>query len=156
MIYKNGVKQEKYGWRDESISRRHRLYGRACTMVDLDFIVIEYHLKEVVALIEYKHENGEVNFNVNDSNYQALISLGDRSGLPFFVVFYNPDSWTYKIHPMTKNAFKWIGEPSSFEERDYVRFLYKIRYIKIKEEILDKIPPIHTPKESHDSDLSEV
>ena len=57
---------------------------------------------------------------------------------------------------MNKNAFKWIGEPSSFEERDYVRFLYKIRYIKIKEEILDKIPPIHTPKESHESDLSEV
>ena len=149
----DGVKKEKYGWRDEAISRRHRLYGSACAMVDLDFVVIEYHLKRVVALIEYKHKYGEKRFDIRDSNYQALIDLADRSGLPFFIVFYNPNIWHYKIYPGNEESSKWVEFPKIFTEKDYVRFLYKIRYLAVKDEVLDKLPQSTYQRNNHESHL---
>ena len=37
------VPRERTGWRDEEISRRHRLYGVSCPMIDIDFLVSENH-----------------------------------------------------------------------------------------------------------------
>ena len=133
------VKPEKYGFRDERLSRRHRLYGVSCTMVDLDFIVIEYHLKKVVALVEYKHHRCESSLNLEDSNYQALMDMADRADLPFFISFYHPKTWDYIVHPGNMNSFEWITTKTEMNEHDYVRFLYKIRYINVKQDILDKL-----------------
>jgi hypothetical protein len=133
------VKPEKYGFRDERLSRRHRLYGVACTMVDLDFIVIEYHLKKVVALVEYKHHRGESSLNLENSNYQALMGMADKADLPFFISFYHPNTWNYIVYPGNMNSFEWIKTKTEMNEQDYVRFLYKIRYINVKQDILDTL-----------------
>jgi hypothetical protein len=137
--YQSTFKQEKYGFRDERLSRRHRLYGSACPMVDLDFLVIEYHLKKTVALIEYKHWKGEETFDLNNANYQALMDMADRAELPFFVSFYHPETWNYIVYPGNAKSFEWITTKTEMNEHDYVRFLYKMRYIEVKKEILEKL-----------------
>ena len=45
---------ERSGWRDADMSRRHRRYGFDCPGVDLDFVVVEYHLALPVAIMDYK------------------------------------------------------------------------------------------------------
>ena len=51
------TRQERTGWRDEGISRRHRTWGVALTAVDLDFMLVEYTDGKATALIEYKSEH---------------------------------------------------------------------------------------------------
>lgn len=36
------VAEERNGWRDERISKRHRQWGRDCPAVDIDFLMLEY------------------------------------------------------------------------------------------------------------------
>ena len=38
----DSVKPETHGFRDESISRRHRMYGFNCPAADLDFLLVEF------------------------------------------------------------------------------------------------------------------
>tara|TARA_Y100000034_G_scaffold132279_1_gene194869 strand:- start:780 stop:1208 length:429 start_codon:yes stop_codon:yes gene_type:complete len=133
------VKPEKYRFRDERLSNRHRLYGSSCPMVDLDFIVIEYHLKKSVALIEYKHWRGESSLNLQDANYQALMDMADKAELPFFISYYHPETWNYIVYPTNMESFKWILLRTSMTEKEYVKFLYKLRYLKVKQDILDKL-----------------
>jgi len=139
MVVLSAVKPEKYGFRDKRLSVRHRLYGTSCPMVDLDLIVIEYHLKKTVALIEYKHWRGESSLNLQDANYQALMDMADRADLPFFISFYHPETWNYTVYPGNMNSFKWIPKKTEMVEKDYVRFLYKLRYLKVKDEVLDNL-----------------
>ena len=51
------VKKERSGWRDEGISRRHRLWGVSCSATDIDFLLVEYIYNTPKAIIEYKNEH---------------------------------------------------------------------------------------------------
>ena len=140
MNYYNEVKQEKYGWRDESISRRHRLYGKKCTMTDIDFVCVEYSLCEVVALIEYKHINAKKPPNLEDSNCMALTNLATRAKIPFFYVYYDENSgWIYTVYPINIYANKWLSLKTTLSEQQYVRLLYKIREIAVEDQIISRL-----------------
>lgn len=126
---------ERTGWRDQAISERHRLWGVRCTAVDLDLVLVEYHLARPVALVEYKHHRAR--FEPDHANYRALRDLADRAGLPFVVAFYWPETWSLRVHPMNDAALRHF-EPGAqlFTEREFVQRLYRMRSLLVEETLL--------------------
>lgn len=126
---------ERTGWRDQAISERHRLWGVHCTAVDLDLVLVEYHLARPVALVEYKHHRAR--FEPGHANYRALRDLADHAGLPFVIAFYWPDTWSFRVHPMNDAALRHF-EPGQqlFTEREFVERLYRMRSLFVQEALL--------------------
>lgn len=139
------TRQERTGWRDEKISARHREWGYNCPAVDLDFLVVEYNLGKPVALIEYKHE-GAMMPNFNHPTYRAIRELANMSNLPFMVVFYNNESWWFRVYPQNDHSKKIYREATLLTEKRYVESLYYMRGLVIEKEVLsklsDKLPPM--------------
>ena len=96
---------ERHGKRDGVLSAKHRTWGFNVPAVDLDFF-LEYDNRKAVALIEYRHYNGQV--RTDAANILAQIDLADRAGLPIFVVQYryaNDDGTLWKEHTVDDQAF---------------------------------------------------
>lgn len=135
------VKEEKHGFRDERISRRHREYGWNCPAVDLDFVLVEYNFGKPVALVEYKHFNSDKP-NLKHPTYRALRELADHYApgpLPFFIAYYWPDIWAYRVLPVNSAAMSHFGDYETVSEREYVKRLYKMRRQTIALELLPKL-----------------
>lgn len=124
---------ERTGWRDEELSRRHRRWGFDCPAVDLDFLVIEYGLGEVGALVEYKHYAASA-IDLSHPSYRAVAGLADRCRVPFFVVRYWPESWSFRVAPANALAATEGGGPMS--EMEFVALLYRMRGNVIQERVL--------------------
>lgn len=130
------ARPERQGWRDEAISRRHRLYGFDCPAVDIDFLMIEYDRGKPVALIEYKHYHAlgpgyEVIPRVLlHPSYKALQSLAGASKIPFLIAYYHPVHWSFKVLPGNGRACIWFSFSARNRwttERDFVYTLYAMR-----------------------------
>ena len=137
----DGTRQERTGWRDGRISARHRQWGFNCPCVDLDFLVAEYNLGLPVALVEYKHHQAEAP-KLDHATYRALTALCDRYGggpLPFFIAFYWPDTWAFRVTPVNEAARSWFSETRDMTERRFVTGLYKIRKQCVKIAVLQKL-----------------
>ncbi len=129
------VKQEKSGWRDERLSKRHRLYGYNTPFQDIDWI--EYDNCIPVALIEYKHERSTT-ADVTNCQMKTLANLGNMAGLPAFMVVYS-DKFEFWVTPLNDLAQKIIPTPDTeLTERRYVDFLYFIRGRKITDSEYDE------------------
>jgi len=138
------VKPEKFGVRDADISERHRLYGASCSMVDLDFVVIEYYFSKVVALIEYKYHLAENKHDLSTSNYKALIDLADRAGIPFFVVYYDRKDWSFNVYCSNQKAKDIYNKDLlKLDELSFVKLLYQLRDLKINQEIEKRLNNSH-------------
>lgn len=127
----SGTAKERTGWRDEEISRRHRLWGVACPAVDLDFVLMEYHHGKPCAIVEYKHVRAR-EVDPTKSNYRALVELanGYRNGeLPCFVARYNPFDWSFIVTPLNNVACDYFREYAGqlLTEQEFVRFLLFLR-----------------------------
>lgn len=125
------VRPERNGWRDESISRRHRIWGWNCPAVDLDFVMCEYNHGKPCALVEYKHANAGT-INVTHPTYRAIAALADGyspGALPAFVAIYDSDTWAFKIITLNDAARKHFGhrEGMILTEQEFVRDLYVMR-----------------------------
>jgi len=120
------VKQERTGWRDLSLSQRHRRWGWDCPAVDLDFLFLEYDKGKAVAIVEYKHERAAPQY-ASHPTYQAMIDLGTRASVPVFAVRYTDDFNTWKIIPLNDKAKEWLPERKTMTEREWVTLLYHIR-----------------------------
>jgi hypothetical protein len=135
------VKPETHGFRDERISRRHREYGWNCPAVDLDFCLVEYNFGKPVALVEYKHHNASTPV-LKHPTYRALRDLADKysdGALPFFIAFYWPDIWAYKILPVNHAAMQHFTDFEVITEREYVKRLYRMRRLTVALELLPKL-----------------
>lgn len=136
---------ERTGWRDESISRRHRQWGFNCPAVDLDFLVVEYNLGIPVGVVEYKHHKANMP-DPQHPTYRALRDLADNyaSGpLPFMLVFYWPDIWSFRVYPLNDVASTFYGRVKEFDgtsvllsERRYVKSLYVMRALEVEDRVL--------------------
>jgi hypothetical protein len=140
---------ERTGWRDESISRRHREWGFNCPAVDLDFVVAEYNIGKPVGLVEYKHYMAQIP-NVLHPTYRALTALADgykEGPLPFLIAFYWPDVWAFKITPVNEYAkgHFYIGE--MLTELEFVRRLYKLRSLVLTDYLMKRLNNILPPNE---------
>lgn len=127
----SGTAKERTGWRDEEISRRHRLWGVACPAVDLDFVLLEYHHGKPCAIVEYKHVRAR-EIDPTKSNYRALVALanGYRNGaIPCFVARYNPVDWSFVVTPLNQVAADHYRESAGLwmTEQQFVRSLLFLR-----------------------------
>ena len=120
------VREERTGWRDERLSRRHRRWGWDCPAVDVDFLMLEYDRGKAVALVEYKHERAEKQFATHPS-YQAMIDLGDRGQIPVFACRYSDDFSNWRVVSLNGLAKRWVAASADMTEREWVTLLYAIR-----------------------------
>lgn len=120
------VREERTGWRDLSLSRRHRRWGWDCPAVDLDFLFLEYDRGKAVALVEYKHERAAPQYATHPT-YQAMIDLGTRAGIPVFACRYKDDFSVWRGVPLNESAKHWLARPVEMTEREWVTLLYRIR-----------------------------
>lgn len=140
------VKPEKCGWRDEQISRRHRLWGVSCPAVDLDFVLLEFNYQEPVALVEYKHIRSKET-GWHGGRYEALRKLCDgfhreengvfiHTPLPFLVARYNPGNWTFIVTPLNRSARLIYARDvnKTISELRFVRYLYWLRKARLSKE----------------------
>lgn len=120
------VKPERTGWRDLSLSQRHRRWGWDCPAVDLDFLFLEYDRGKAVAIVEYKHERAQPQYPTHPT-YQAMIDLSNRAGIPIFAVRYADDFSWWKVTGLNANAKTWVPDPLTLTEREWVTLLYHVR-----------------------------
>lgn len=131
------VSEERTGWRDLALSRRHKKWGEDCPMVDIDFLALEYDRARAKAIVEYKHENAPPDQYASRANYLALIDLGNRAGLPVFVVRYPSDFSWFWVTPLNEAARVLVAEPTRLSEREWVEVLYKLRGRSVPDELFD-------------------
>jgi hypothetical protein len=159
---------------DFNASNRHRQWGDNLWMADIDFLVIEYSLNRITAMIDYKlnyPKNKYYDFK-KQPGIKALIALCNMAGLPFFIVCYcqsiDPNTvvvdgprnerrtWGLKnISVLAMNATA-IGilnneKDRDFTELNYVKFLYKLR----DEDIPDDIEQLLSEHEDRDEPNNE-
>ena len=145
---------EQHFKRDAWLSGRHRVWGRDVPAMDLDFILAEYDRCLPMALIDYKHEHGVINFQ--SANIRTLTALGDMASLPTFIVRYghsNQDGWWgevpedstpwFQVIPLNSHAHT-AGLPSNdnntkLTELVFVTWLYELRGRKIPQDIINII-----------------
>ena len=132
------VRQERSGWRDENLSRRHRRWGWDCPAVDLDFLFLEYDKGKATAIVEYKNEHAAPQYAVHPT-YQAMIDLGTRAGIPVLACRYSDDFTLWKVVPLNDEAKKHLPGRKEMTEREWVKFLYGLRGYDCPQEVLDNI-----------------
>ncbi len=132
------VTQERTGWRDEGISRRHRKWGVGCTAVDFDFLLLEYEFGRPCAIVEYKNEHAKPQFT-SDNRYKALFCLADNSRIPVFACRYTDDYSSYRIVPLNDYARKFVPERKTVDEIGWVTLLYEMRGHDVTPELLERM-----------------
>jgi hypothetical protein len=130
------VRPERSGWRDLSLSNRHRKWGWDCPAVDLDFLFLEYDKGDPVAIIEYKHEMASPQY-ASHPTYQAMIRLGTRANVPVFAARYKDDFSDFSVVPLNALAQKKLPERKNMTEREWVTFLYHLRGYTPPEQLFD-------------------
>lgn len=126
------VKQERSGWRDRDISKRHREWGFNCPATDVDFL--EYDQGRGVALCEWKHERAKMYDSEKDVNIKALRNLANSAKIPFFVIIRANDLSWFDVYPENKTAKETMTRGGlddhcfrATSELDFVQFLYWLR-----------------------------
>lgn len=130
------VRPERTGWRDESLSERHRRWGWDCPATDLDFLFLEYDKGKSVAIVEYKHENAKPQY-ASHPTYQALIDLGTRADIPVFACRYASKFEWFKVRGLNEKARTFLPQNEQMTEREYVAFLYRLRGYEPSDELLN-------------------
>jgi len=132
------TRPERTQWRDQNLSERHRKWGFNCPAIDIDFLMIEFHVGKPIAIVDYKRYTGSIK-NLNQKSINAISILANNSNIPFFVVFYWDDIWAFQItaiNNIAKNILQQhkIDKNKILTEQQYVSFLYKLRNIKLTKE----------------------
>lgn len=128
------VKQERTGWRDNTLSQRHRAYGFNCPAVDLDFLVTEYASGLAVALVEYK-AGLTYRVNLEHPSYRAVAQLANGSGIPFAVALYHPTRFAFRVLAGNHHAARFFGRDTLYSELEYVNALYRLRGLALPESV---------------------
>lgn len=132
------VKKERTGWRDESLSQRHRLWGWDCPALDIDFLVIEYDKAEPKAIVEYKNEHAAPQYATHPS-YRALKKLADCAKIPLIACRYSDDLSKFKVTALNESALNYIPKRRLLSEIEWVTLLYSIRGKNVPQEIISKL-----------------
>jgi|SRR3990167_586419 len=144
-------RRERTGWRDEALSRRHRLWGVNCPIVDIDWMVVEYENSRPKAIIDYKHHRlGSA--DLDDPNVRALAALANRAPpIPFMLVWYWENPWAFYVYPVNEAAQAiYLPNLRSLSERRFVESIHHLRGFVAEKRVLrrlcDASPPAALPK----------
>ena len=125
------VRAESTGWRDLSLSLRHREWGIDCPASDIDCLV-EIARGVPVAIIEYKKSNARVSDSIQ--SIRSVEILADRAKVAFFLVRYSTArrKWYFRIERANAIGSAFLHSessrvPLSLPEIEYVRLLYRLR-----------------------------
>ncbi len=132
------VRPERTGWRDEGLSRRHRLWGWDCPAVDIDFLLLEYNHGRASALVEYKSLHAGFQ-DTSHPTYRALADLGNRAGIPVLICYYTDDFAEYWAAPLNYVAKRFLADWAIMTEQQWVGLLYRIRGYEVPQEVLNGI-----------------
>ena len=132
------VTQERTGWRDEGISRRHRKWGVGCTAVEFDFLLLEYEFGRPCAIVEYKNEHAEIQY-ASDPRYKALISIGNSAKIPVLACRYSDDYSRYTTVQLNEYEKKYIPERKTVDELGWITLLYEIKGYEVTPEFLENM-----------------
>jgi len=124
------VRPERTGWRDAGISQRHRRWGWDCPAVDLDFLLLEYDKGKAAALVEYKHEQADLQYATHPT-YRALIDLGNSAGIPVFAVRYADDWSWWRVVPLNDIARTFLPTRTEMTEEQWITLLYRVRGMEV-------------------------
>ena len=121
---------ERTGWRDEEYSRRHRLYGKQLSMVDVDHFWFEFDNTNPVAGVECKEANAK-EVTLQTYSIRCLINICDRLEIPAIFLRYHKESEAEFIYdavvPLNTFAKNHFSRTSNMSEVEFVKLLYKIR-----------------------------
>lgn len=144
------------------LSKRHHRWGEYCTMMDIDFPVIEVSWVRQVAIIDYKLAS-ELNYvldrhSFNNRNLGTLgICAPDNKSfqpLPFFAVVYRKDPWAFLVVPMNDTADHVLNfRKIRTSEFHYVKWLYGLRGVPFDIRVAKKLDTYIPPKQ--DTSLCE-
>ena len=134
--------EERTGWRDEALSKRHREWGCDCPAVDIDFLLIEYDHAEPKALVEYKNQHAAPITVSKNASLIAMAKVATRANIPAFIVRYADDFSWWKVCALNQIASNFLPEteePPMMDEIGWVTLLYKVRNRKIPQSVIDRI-----------------
>lgn len=132
------VSPERSGWRDERISKRHRMWGWDCPALDIDFLMLEYNHGLPMALVEFKHENAAP-IHMGHPSVRALKIMADRTRISLFLVRYADDFSWYFVTPGNDNARNFLPEAMHMTERNWVELLYRCRGLEVPEGLAEQL-----------------
>ena len=141
----DGVSPERSGWREEALSRRHRDWGLACKMVDLDWFAVEYVVRDGAAhpvlVVDYKQAAAAWPPDPRDWNAEALGRFYHADGRQIAMVFvrYWRQPWTFLVRPGNAEARRILSDSWVMSERKYVRWLYRVRNIEMPAAVGDRL-----------------
>jgi hypothetical protein len=141
---------ERSGWRDQELSKRHReFWGKNCPACDLDFLMVEYNHAVPIALVEYKHYRARP-VNLGEATYRALVALAAKAELPFLLAFYWPETWCFYIYPVNERARAVYDTPDRcrLSEHRYVKSLHFMRDEAIEQHILARLECTPLPSDA--------
>ena len=122
---------------DTTLNNIHHSWGWSLPATDIDCLLVEYkYPNNPVAIVEYKHENWNRDFEKGP--IKALSILSDKAKLPFFIVIWNNNpTITFKIFPMNDIAinkiqdyeikYLYLRKEQSILEGDYIKFMEYLR-----------------------------
>jgi hypothetical protein len=146
------AERERTGWRDQEISNRHREWGFDCPAVDTDFLMVEYTEGRARAVVDYKHAAGRGWFEgASHPNFRAQGDLYTRRGaqLPFWIAWYWPDVWAFRVLPINNSAVAWFGPRHlDLTEYQYVHSLHQLRQHVIDPTVAARLNHVMPPPPS--------
>jgi hypothetical protein len=153
-----GIRQESTGWRDQWISQRHRAWGWDCAATDIDGIgtqdvlkadtFLEYYHYQPVALFEYKTYGSleQLGLDKVKRDHEPVKRLATMAGIPSFIVGYDSQAVQFQVHPTNQVAQDFtVGDwrfgdlPRTMSEERYVGLLYRLRGIKMPEDLRNRL-----------------
>lgn len=122
----------------DPISDLHRKWGTPAAATDLDLILLELApVGALAALIDYKLGVDRKIGETEATLVKRIGELGERATLPAFCVRYGNSNgrqpWRFKVYPLNSYAKGSMpfARGEAISERDYVRFLYQLRGLKL-------------------------
>lgn len=147
--------QERSGWRDLELSRRHRRWGRSILATDLDAIIadLDYFTNEpyleykvsggvvvIAALIDYKAHTGTR--KLESTSVDAQSTFATQAGVPFFIVHYTKGPWTFLVESFNDIA-RGKQKDGRYSELAFVSMLHDLRGLPMQLGLeLDRVAPI--------------
>ena len=125
---------ERITFNNEDIWQRLNRYGFYKNETVIGFLTFEHKDGKMIAIIEYKNEHAQTQY-ASHPTYRAMIDLGNRAGIPVIACRYSDDYSSYMAVPLNAKAREYIPNRTEYDERGWVKELYRMRGREVPEEV---------------------